>query len=146
MNNIAKVALESKGFTNAEDLIRIAEATQNPTTALEIMLGIYETPIIAKESTYRLNAKFISFDPLRDSCSNVCFSYDEPKRKQYAYDSAKHDRKEIQALILTSDYTEPETFEKKETTYFDTTETTNTFGYCSVESWQKHAIESIAIS
>lgn len=52
MNKIIAIALESRGFKPEviNNIIEVAEATNNSTLAIEMLLGVYEAPTIATSS------------------------------------------------------------------------------------------------
>ena len=58
---------------NQDALLRVIEATPNPEVAAMMLIGLFEEPKIAKESTIRLNAKLDRYDPFKDE---VHFTYD----------------------------------------------------------------------
>jgi hypothetical protein len=88
MEKLIKIALEAKGFKPemVEAIIKVANATQNPVVAIEIILGIYEMPIIPETSTHRNEAKLISFDPLANENYSIRFSYLEENIKPSKWD------------------------------------------------------------
>lgn len=65
MNKIITVALAS-AKPSVEALLEIINATSNPTVATEILLGIYEDPIVNPEPAFKdvseANVKFVFFD------------------------------------------------------------------------------------
>jgi hypothetical protein len=77
LNKIIAKALSTAQPTT-EALLQIINATQNPTIATEILLGIYEAPAISATTLIsredETNYKFISYDPFTDL---VTYSYND---------------------------------------------------------------------
>lgn len=75
LNKIIAKALSTAQPTT-EALLQIINATQNPTVATEILLGIYEAPAISPTTLIsradETNHKFISHNPFTDE---VSYSY-----------------------------------------------------------------------
>jgi hypothetical protein len=75
MNKIITVALAS-AKPSVESLLELINATSNPTVATEILLGIYEDPIInpipAFEYATESNIEFLSYDKFTEE---VTYSY-----------------------------------------------------------------------
>ena len=77
LNKIIAKALSTAQPTT-EALLQIINATQNPTVATEILLGIYEAPAISPTTLIsredETNHKFVSYDPFADQ---VTYSYNQ---------------------------------------------------------------------
>ena len=77
LNKIIAKAL-STAQPSTEALLQIINATQNPTVATEILLGIYEAPAISPTTLISMddetNHKFVSYDPFADQ---VTYSYNK---------------------------------------------------------------------
>lgn len=98
MNKVIKVALESKfpsekGY-GINRILEVIEATPNPTIATEILLGIYEEPVIPHKRVIHKNdgeLTFVSYDKWRD---RVDYSYEVAETKN-AYFPKSIDKSEI---------------------------------------------------
>jgi hypothetical protein len=68
-NKVFKIALQN-AKPNVDQLLQVAEATENPEIAIEILLGVYEMPEIRSTSNKdRINNeypsnRFVSFNPM----------------------------------------------------------------------------------
>jgi hypothetical protein len=98
MNKVIKVALESKfpsqkGY-GIDHLLEVIGATPNPTIATEILLGIYEEPLIPHKKVIHKNdgeLTFISYDKWLDK---VDYSYKVIETKN-AYFPKSIDKSEV---------------------------------------------------
>ena len=76
-NKILRLALQN-ATPNVDALLTVVEATENPETAIEILMGVYEAPSIRPNSNKeRINARypknaFVSFNPI---ANKVTFTY-----------------------------------------------------------------------
>lgn len=68
MEKILRAALSCKyDEKNIDNLLRVIEATPNPVVATEILMGVYEEPVVGKYPLKKLpanqvNAVFVSYD------------------------------------------------------------------------------------
>ena len=98
MNKVIKVALESKfpsekGY-GIDRILEVIGATPNPTIATEILLGIYEEPLIPHKKVIHKNdgeLTFISYDKWLD---RVDYSY-EIMETRNAYFPKSIDKSEV---------------------------------------------------
>ena len=82
MEKIIKLALQNQYGSNAEDLLKLIMATQDPEIATQMALGIYEQPIIsqkANDSKEQINRTFLLFNPLTQ---DVVYTYNKVKVKE----------------------------------------------------------------
>ena len=67
MEKVIRIALQNQYGSNAENVLKLIMATKSPEIATEIVLGIYEEPIISQQADDRkeqVNRTFLSFNPL----------------------------------------------------------------------------------
>lgn len=82
MEKIAKLALKAKGFEDAviDAVIEVVNATPNKEVALEMILGIYEKPVISdkpnNDDFSRKNAILLSFNPLEAEREQITYQYE----------------------------------------------------------------------
>jgi len=82
MEKIIRLALQNQYGSNAENVLKLIIATKEPEIATEIVLGLYEEPIISqqandkKEESHRI---FKSFNPLTEY---VVYTYNRVKVKE----------------------------------------------------------------
>lgn len=87
MNKIIKAALISKFPASVDVLMDVIAATPNPELATEMLLGIYEEPIVFENpcdeflSRGEANVKFLSYNKWTDS---VTYEY-TPRKSKYGY-------------------------------------------------------------
>lgn len=75
MDKIIAVALEAKfPGINIYAVMDVIKATPNPVVATEMLLGIYQTPVIPEESMVERNTicKYISFDKYKEQVKYKC--------------------------------------------------------------------------
>lgn len=97
-NKIILEALKLKGFQNAESVARILNVVPNPTTALELLLGVYEAPNLeefGQEWTGRYGSEtfFIWVDSIDDIANTVTYRKYEHKMVDVYY-LTKQDRED----------------------------------------------------
>jgi|GEM_PF-5112402 len=140
MNKVIKVALESKfpsekGF-GITRILEVIEATPNPTIATEILLGIYEEPVIPHKNVIHKNEgelTFVSYNKWQD---RVNYSYDQIETRS-AYFPKSIDKSEVTL----------ENFDKLRVSYEDgmvqsisipTGKVLKRTSYVSLETWNSY--------
>tara|TARA_R110000772_G_scaffold256339_1_gene372861 strand:+ start:977 stop:1462 length:486 start_codon:yes stop_codon:yes gene_type:complete len=102
LNKIIAKALSTAQPTT-EALLQIINATQNPTVATEILLGIYEAPAISPTTLIsredETNYTFISYNPFTDE---VTYSYNQIV-KEYGWIYNGHDVLQENAVSVKYD-------------------------------------------
>lgn len=87
MNKIIKAALENRFPASVNVLMEVIAATPNPELATEMLLGIYEEPIVFENpcdefiARGEANIKFLSYDKWTDT---VHYQY-TPRKSKYGY-------------------------------------------------------------
>lgn len=82
MEKVIRIALQNQYGSNAENVLKLIMATKEPEIAAEIVLGLYEEPIISqqandnKDESHRI---FKSFNPLTEY---VVYTYNRVKVKE----------------------------------------------------------------
>lgn len=82
MEKVIRIALQNQYGSNAEDVLKLIMATQDPEIATQMALGIYEQPIISQQADDRkeqVNRTFLSFNPLTQ---DVVYTYNRVKVKE----------------------------------------------------------------
>jgi len=96
IKKIAEVALKAKGYKDINALMKVVDATLNPETSLEILLGIYEEPVLTKTSNIAKDAKLVKFDSMEQDYRQVTYSFMDKDRKYIQYDPNIWSDKEAQ--------------------------------------------------
>lgn len=82
MSKLTRVALATRfDEKDVDNILVIAEATGNVRTSVEMLLGIYEEPLVytdVPDTDRQANKKFIKFDPFAEK---VHYSYNTVKSK-----------------------------------------------------------------
>jgi hypothetical protein len=104
-DNIMSIALSSIYPKDTIDrLIAVAHATGNPYVATEMLLGIYDAPLLhthAMDQEDKINLVFISYDPFTDE---VSYSYNRVNNKK-GYCKRNDDGKYTESdLLISSSY------------------------------------------
>lgn len=88
-DKIMILALESKGFSNVGAVLQVCNATDNPSNAVEILLGIFEEPKLPTTSKVRSAVcTIVKFNPLESESRQVKYTYQERESKYVYYPKA----------------------------------------------------------
>jgi len=102
MNKVMKLVLECniQGYS-INGLMTVINASHQPETALELILGIYAPPILPKtvDDNDKGLCNLLEFNPLNGTHDQVKFEYQTPKRIRMFYDTTKTTREEASKMF-----------------------------------------------
>jgi hypothetical protein len=136
MDKLIKLALASRGFTSdiMDNIILVAEATDNKVVALELLLGIYEWPSINPISANNADPSemarrsFMKYDPIKDQVHYQVLVED---KKTFHFKS----QEDMDKAIDWDRGTELRTYKESEFSK-EFTRTRISTSYCSLSRWQ----------
>lgn len=134
MKKIIELAVQTKYPNNFKDVIKVANATNNPENSLEILMGIFNEPKLQPTAVFpatthesERNATIVEYDPLVSSYQAVRYSYDS-----WVTRWAKENEKEP---------TNDNTVYSKRDGYPNAVQLPSKgIDTCSVERWQEHEL------
>lgn len=134
-NKLERIALQSKfNDEHIDALLEIANATENPQIAIELLLGIYEEPYIATcvEHPEKGIATFKWYDKFRD---RVWYSYQKKKTKAIYVD-----KNVDESIINIDNYEQYSKVYSKDvkTIWITLNEWESIEDYCYYQTWIKY--------